>query len=125
MTSRKAIIWGAAIVAVAALLCIYWMDPGQVAWYPKCPIKLLTGWDCPGCGSSRALHALLHGEVGRALAFNPIWVVGIPYVLILSWLEYFGGKERCPQLRQAMTSRVAAWIILGVLGAYTVVRNLI
>lgn len=68
----------AVVVAAAALLYLY--DPSTAGIYPRCPAKMLTGWDCPGCGSLRALHALLHGRVGDALQLNPALAVAIPAV---------------------------------------------
>ena len=37
-----------------------------------CPIRLVTGVSCAGCGMTRALHALAHGEVLRAFSMNPL-----------------------------------------------------
>lgn len=124
--TRRTILLGAAAIGVAALLLLLLhVDPATLPWFPKCPIKMLTGWECPGCGSTRALHALLHGHPGRALGFNPLLVVGVPYALTLIGLEYFGGRRRWPRLREAMTSRAACRIILGVLVVYMLLRNLL
>ncbi len=65
---------GAAIV----LLCVF--DPATSGVFPPCPVRYLTGLYCPGCGSLRALHALLHGELGRAFAMNPLMIVTLPFV---------------------------------------------
>jgi Protein of unknown function (DUF2752) len=45
-----------------------------------CGFKLLTGWDCPGCGLTRSLIHALHGDFGKSNAMH-IW--GIPLMLIL------------------------------------------
>lgn len=37
-----------------------------------CPFKRVTGVSCPGCGSTRAAMSLLHGEAGKAFAWNPM-----------------------------------------------------
>ena len=42
---------------------------------PPCPLRALTGLYCPGCGSTRTLHALLHGDLATAMAMNPLLVV--------------------------------------------------
>ena len=111
-----------AAVAVAVLFCT--TDPSETIWMPKCFFKLLTGYDCPGCGSSRAFYALLHGHIGEALRFNPILAVALPCVATLIWLQYFGGKERFPRLYNALTGRMATGIILGVIFLYWVGRNI-
>ena len=40
-----------------------------------CIFKQLTGVPCPGCGCTRAFFSLLHGDVGRALWYNPLAIV--------------------------------------------------
>ena len=52
---------GAGAVAYTALL-----DPNRSAAFPFCPLRLLTGIDCPFCGSLRATHALAHGHLAAA-----------------------------------------------------------
>jgi hypothetical protein len=47
-------------------------DPATSALYPPCLFRYLTGLLCPGCGSARALHALLHGDLVAALQLNPM-----------------------------------------------------
>src|SRR5690606_32381537 len=33
----------------------------------QCPVHGVTGGFCPGCGSTRAVHELLHGDVAGSL----------------------------------------------------------
>lgn len=51
---------------------------------PKCPVKLLTGLYCPGCGSQRALHSVLHGQFSQAIMYNPFYLIAIPLICIWS-----------------------------------------
>ncbi len=37
-----------------------------------CPFRRLTGLPCPGCGMTRALNALAHGQWVRALSLHPL-----------------------------------------------------
>jgi hypothetical protein len=56
-----------------------------------CAFRMMTGWLCPGCGITRALNALLHGDIRSACVYNPLAVymmpVLIPY-LIWKTAEY-------------------------------------
>jgi len=61
-----------------ALLIIF--DPATSGIFPPCPVRYLTGWYCPGCGSLRAIHQLLHGNVQAAWAMNPLTVIFLPFV---------------------------------------------
>ena len=36
-----------------------------------CPYRLATGGWCPGCGCTRALGALIRGDVSGSFAYNP------------------------------------------------------
>ncbi|MEM9293244.1 MAG: DUF2752 domain-containing protein [Acidobacteriota bacterium] len=47
---------------------------------PRCPFRSFTGFLCPGCGSLRAMHHLLHGELALALRLNPLTVLLLPYI---------------------------------------------
>ena len=77
MRTRYLVIGIAGVVLLALLY--YFVDPAQSVWVPKCPFRLLTGYDCPACGNQRALHALLHGRWLAALRFNPVSILSIPY----------------------------------------------
>ncbi len=62
-------------------------DPLRGSVYPVCPFHRLTGWWCPGCGMTRALHHLVTGDVVAALAANVLF----PVVLVLGgylWLSW-------------------------------------
>lgn len=65
-----------AIIAVGAVF--FFFNPATTAFYPKCLFHEWTGLYCPGCGSSRALHCLLHGEFREALRNNLLVVLTLP-----------------------------------------------
>jgi hypothetical protein len=62
---------------------------------PRCVFHTVTGYPCPGCGSTRALRQLWQGNVTTALWFNPlmtlaalaagVWALYAAAVLIGSW----------------------------------------
>jgi Protein of unknown function (DUF2752) len=71
----------------AALLRIF--PPWLYAIYPVCPIRALTGWRCPGCGSTRALGALLSGRFADALHYNPLAAILWPALAVLALAELY------------------------------------
>src|ERR687890_217275 len=58
-------------------------DPHQQGGWGLCPFKLLTGWDCPGCGGLRAVNDLTHGDVAAAAGSNLFLVVSLPGLVAL------------------------------------------
>ena len=83
-----------AILLAAALgLVFFTFNPAASAWFPKCPFLLLTGLRCPGCGSQRAVHSLLHLDIGQAFACNALLVVSLPLVAVLIYAEIIREKK--------------------------------
>lgn len=67
--------WGLRGVAIGALVVT-----GLLLALPEwwCPIARSTGVPCPGCGMTRALLALLHGDFAAAFAHHPLSLVVVP-----------------------------------------------
>ena len=53
-----------------------------LAFVIGCPLKRITGINCPLCGATRAQLMLLKGEVELALSYHPMALVNIPLLLI-------------------------------------------
>ena len=103
----------AGVLLGGVLLIVYCVgDRSHGGLLPPCPVHWATGLYCPGCGSTRAVHSLLHGDLRGALAKNPLMVGSIPLIL---WL--------CLRPHWACC-RSSAWIALVVLLTYGVLRNL-
>ncbi len=109
------------VAAVAgAVATLWWVDPAAAGWLPQCPLHLLTGWHCPGCGATRAAHALLHGDVAQALAKNPLLVcVAPPAAAYWVWNRV----RRGPGWATSVPHR-AILVVLVVMIVYGVLRNL-
>ena len=114
-----------ALVAGVAggLAMLYVWDPATTGMYPPCPFRALTGYYCPGCGSTRATHQLLHGHVGNALRLNPLMVISLPL------LAYAVAAAKWPGIQVGWIRRITstpAWplAILVVVVLYWLLRNL-
>ena len=57
-----------------------------------CPIKFITGISCPACGMTRAVLAILHGDMHTALNYHPL-VLTLPVILI-SVIVYIVNNRR-------------------------------
>jgi hypothetical protein len=84
--------WVLLLLAAAALALgatVYFFNPATHPFYPICQFHRLTGLNCPGCGMTRATHALLHGELAAALRQNALLVtVAGLFLLRGAWMGF-------------------------------------
>ncbi len=109
--SRSRSVW-IALGVVAGAGVLWLIETGRFGWLPRCVFHEVTGLHCPGCGTTRALHALLHGQVGAALGLNLLTVLLLP---LLGWWA-FGRRE-------ILWKPWLGWTLLGVVVAFGVMRN--
>lgn len=87
---------------------------------------MLTGWQCPGCGSQRAVHYLLNGHFAAAWQMNPLLLVAIPYLITGFVVEFLHKKYAWAEtVRQKLYGTTAAWTVLGLIIIFTILRNII
>lgn len=123
MIRKHGVVAGMLLLGAAGLVLLRIFDPALGGIFPPCPVHYLTGWYCPGCGSLRALHALLHGELGQAWAMNPLTVLLLPFIgygLASEVFAHFRGRV-LPGMMLSATSIRALCVIIVLFG---VARNL-
>jgi len=110
-------------LVLAALAILYFFAPGAKSIYPPCPFHLITGLHCPGCGTLRAMNALLHGHVLTAFGFNPLALLMLPVVgyFFLSYLLTAFGRKPLPHI---LVSPNWWWSFLGMVIIFWITRNL-
>ena len=72
-TKQEWITLGALLVlGVTACIVLLLVPPGSphAKWLPKCMFYHVTGLYCPGCGATRALSAMLHGDLRSSMHNN-------------------------------------------------------
>jgi hypothetical protein len=108
---------------VASVPVLYRFNPLQVHFYPRCPLYVMTGIYCPGCGALRAGHALLHGHVLTALDYNALLVVTLPFLawaLAAQAIHAVTGR-RIPTYRlSGMESKAIMWVFI----SFMLLRNI-
>lgn len=108
------------LVATAA---VHLRDPHVEGSWGLCPLRALTGWDCPGCGGLRATHDLTHLDLWSAASSNLLLVLAIPLVL-LGWGRWLSATWRgAPSAVAGLSDRVVVALIAAILG-FTLLRNL-
>lgn len=112
----------AAPVAGVGVWLLYRFDPNMAGSpFLPCLFHQFTGLYCPGCGITRALHALLHGDIGQMMAMNPLLPL-LLFALPVMALQGWGYRVPLPRPLLRALSSPAAWI--GLIGAYWLARNL-
>jgi hypothetical protein len=116
---RLLLVLAAAVIVPVGATVLYSFPPTEYGFYPRCFFFMLTGLHCPGCGATRCVHALLHGEVEQALAYNALFVLFSPFLLILglhfaytTWRgRPSGGRLPAGSLYLLLIVLVAFWIL--------------
>lgn len=80
LTNRRMLTGCCIIAAIVGICLLFAFNPETTCQYPRCPFYVLTGFKCPGCGTLRGLHALVHMRVCEAWNFNPAMVISIPII---------------------------------------------
>lgn len=123
--SRIADLWRAAaplvvLASIGAVLVLF--PPGQYSFYPQCPIHRYLGIQCPGCGTTRALAALLRGDIVEALRLNALTTLLAPVAAVYASLCYWRFLERRPvHLPRLPRPMIYAALVVAVL--FTIGRN--
>ena len=124
MATKKWLVWAWGLTGLS-LVVYFLFDPSSSGFFPKCPFYVLTGLKCPGCGSQRALHALLHLHVDRAFSENPLLVIAVPYLLTAFVFFLKKGKNEKWQAADEMLFRgKAVKVVLVVVLTFWLLRNL-
>jgi hypothetical protein len=103
-------------------MVLFLFDPSRYSFYPTCAFHKATGLLCPGCGSLRAAHHLLHGELVTAFRFNPLLVTLLPLVTGFAAV-YCVRKMEGKTVGFGVTSKWL-WAVLGIAVVFTVWRNI-
>ena|SRR5215813_5250707 len=117
-TLKVATVW---IFVVGVATYLFLIDPAGGVGYPSCPFRMLTGLQCPGCGSSRALHQLMHGHPVSAFELNPLLVVLLPLIAfaLLSVSRSLIDDKR----KDVHIPPPVGWAVLGIVISFWIFRN--
>ncbi|MBN1767488.1 MAG: DUF2752 domain-containing protein [Prolixibacteraceae bacterium] len=127
MLEKKKIVFFCLVITILAVLVVIYTksNPDDSHFFPKCPFKLITGYECPGCGSQRAVHHLLNMKIGSAIQANALLVFSIPYIIILFFAELLESKYRFfKRIYKTLFNPKAIWVIFGIIIFWWIFRNL-
>lgn len=110
---------GLALLGVLGLAVVFWFDPARAPFFPGCAFHRLTGWNCPGCGATRGLHALLHGRLTEAFHDNALLLAALFLVPLRAAFWFRSRSSGIPFL-----PLWCLWPLLTVAVVFAVLRNL-
>ncbi len=118
----KANFFAAGLVLSSAIL--YRFSPQQYSFYPTCPIFGYLHLYCPGCGTTRALAALLHGRIGEAFHYNPLTSLVLPMAFGVCAFVYWNAMRKNEIRWPGVPAAIWPCLLLLVLG-YGIYRNVV
>lgn len=105
------------IIIAAILLGLgslyFFIDPNSSIFFPKCPFLMLTGQPCAGCGSQRAIHALLNLNIAEAIRYNFLIVALVPVLAILVLTSIF--RTRFPKVYLMTHHPIVIYVTIAVI----------
>ena len=120
---RRTLLIGLVVAALVVFGFIYFaVDPASSNVFPRCTFLTLTGYKCPGCGSQRAIHALLHGDVAEAFRYNAMLLVSIPWIALCLYAE--SQRVRNPRLYVRLNAPLLIWLFLAMVLIWWLLRNI-
>jgi len=126
LSQSKATLWLAGVIlggaAMAAGVLVFFFNPATHHFYPVCQFHRLTGLNCPGCGMTRALYALLHGHFADALRDNALLVLALAAAAFRS--AWFGWNKLRQRPNGIFFPAKLLWPLLILAIIFTVLRNL-
>ena len=105
-------------VLVIIFLSLYFLfNPSTSNFFPKCPFHTITGFYCPGCGSQRAIHDMMHLNIFEAINHNALMFFTFTFGIGL----YLYSKKKFSGLIYHPKS---PFIIFGEIFLFGVLRNI-
>lgn len=112
------------LVGIIALAVLFFLlDPSKNQLFPRCAFNALTGYYCPGCGSQRAIHSLLHLNIAGVVGNNFLFLPAV-LAIIYHYIHTFLNKKFNWRLPNIFYMKNTPWVIFGIILLFWLLRNL-
>lgn len=113
------------VILVMAGIIYFVFDPTKTNLpFPKCPMKFITGYDCPSCGVQRAMHCLLHGEFLNALHYNYFMIFSIPLLILVILASWYNFNHIFDRLYKLVCNKFVLFTYIVLYFAWWIIRNI-
>lgn len=120
---KKILNLGLLIIVTGLAILFFVLDPSKNAIFPKCMFHSITGYYCPGCGSQRAIHSLLHLNIAGVVHYNFLFLPAM-LLIIYHYLHPILNRIFHWKLPNLFYFKYTPLIILGVVIVFWILRNI-
>ncbi|MCG6188970.1 DUF2752 domain-containing protein [Maribellus maritimus] len=114
---------GLLILFIGLAVLFFVLDPTENALFPRCVFHSLTGYYCPGCGSQRAIHSMLHLDFAGVVRNNVLFLPAV-LLVVYHYSHPILNKSLNWKLPNILYLKQTPWIILIVIVLFWVLRNI-
>jgi hypothetical protein len=111
------------VLAGSAAALLLFLPPTRYSFYPQCPIYSSLHLLCPGCGTTRALAALLRGHLREALRLNALTTLMFLIAIAYAVKIYSHLLQRKP-IHSLQPPHAAIYATLCITAIFTIARNM-
>lgn len=119
---KKILNIGLLILFTGLAVLFFILNPSEHEIFPKCVFHSITGYYCPGCGSQRAIHSLLHLNFYSVVSNNFLFLPAVLIVIYHYLRPVFNKRFNC-KLPNIFYLKSTPWIILIVIVIFWILRN--
>ena len=76
-----------------ALIIVIYLVVIRTVFKAVCPMVIITGLPCPGCGMTRSLISFLQFRFKESFVYNPCLIVWLFLVAYWGFCRYFAGRK--------------------------------
>ena len=101
----------------------YFSDPLKLTIFPRCPFNVITGYYCPGCGSQRAIHSMLHLNLAGTASYNFLFLPAF-FLIIYHYLHPILNRLLNWKLPNVLYLKYTPVVILVIVLLFWILRNI-
>ena len=120
---RLFLLFGIPLAIIGGGVALFFLNPSEHSFFPKCALYMATGFSCPGCGSTRALYQLTHGDVLEAMRLNP-GLMALITLGITDYVRFVVSVIRGNPFQTLFGRLKLLGALMGVMLVYGIIRNL-
>jgi hypothetical protein len=120
---KKIIHFGLLFFLMGLAVLFFLLNPNENEIFPRCVFHSLTGYYCPGCGSQRAIHNLLHLHLEKVTSSNILFLPA-SLAIIYHHIHPSLNKKLNWKLPNILYLKNTPWVILIIIILFWILRNL-